>query len=149
MTITLPRPTDYTTKSYTTSFTTTLSQIRMKIGDTGGPAGTDEVFLTDERINQIYDERPSILGASVECVRQILGDIARKTDVNAGSLNTSRSQLTTHYRDLLRDLEAQMAMEAVPKLGGVSISRRDALLEDDDYEGPAFEIGMDENTRIL
>ena len=136
MTITLPRPTDYTTKSYTTSFTTTLSQIRMKIGDTGGPAGADEVFLTDERINQIYDERPSILGASVECVRQILGDIARKTDVSAGSLNTSRSQLTTHYRDLLRDL------------GGVSISRRDTLLADDDYEGPAFEIGMDENTQV-
>jgi len=126
-------------------FTSALSQIRVKIGDNGGEAGNGRIYLQDEQILAVYAERPGIVASAIECVKQILGLIARDVDRGGGNLSAQTSQAWDHYRELLRILERELTEAMTVRLGGVSISQRDSILSNEDYKPPRFEIGQDSN----
>lgn len=143
MTVTLP--TASATVATTSDFTTNLSLIRSKIGDTGGLTGAGRVYLTDERIEQIYTDNPSILGASIACVKAILADIARDTDFSAGAISTSRSQAFNQFKDLLEILQSEQGHSATAFVGGSSYAYARTIASRTDVPPRAFSIGMDRN----
>lgn len=126
-----------------TDLSTALAKVRLRIGDTDA----NRPELTDEEV-QVYLDRHSDddLLAAIDCIKLILARYARKPDRSAGGLSGSRSQITQHYRDLLKDLEADIADTTTPFLGGVIASRNreeegNALLELGD-----FDVGIHDNT---
>jgi len=110
-----------------------------------GDINTNAQLLANETIDAILARFPDEIACACECVRRILGKIARDVDRSAGPITTSREQVTTHYRDLLRDLQAQLGTSSItPWAGGLSIAEADTLAEDEDYPQPAFKVGMDD-----
>lgn len=123
-----------------TDLSTDLAKVRVRIGDTKSAA----MLLTDEEINAALTASSTVLAATVACVKLILAAIARDVDANAGGISTSRSQKTTHYRDLLRDLEAEMRAGASPYLGGVSKAEKTSRESNTDFALPSFSVGRDD-----
>lgn len=132
--------------------TTVLARTRLKCGDTKG--GEGGAFLQDEELEVLFTDAGTT-GASladnfrtafaVKAVKLILGKIAREEDTDGAGVRTTRSQKTTQYRDLLRDLNSEMVGEALPILTGTSISEENTLKQDVDWKGPTFEQGMDDH----
>lgn len=122
--------------------TSALQQVRLTIGDT---VSTDEL-LSDEliefRLGQYSDD---VLLASIECVRDILAQFARDIDKNAVGFSTTRSQKTTHYTDLLKELKQRSSSICEAFVGGTSNSEAETLNSDSDYRQVGITIGWGQN----
>lgn len=131
------------TFSYSASEATGLDQVRGLIGDTVD-AGH---FLEDETITAVLAANDAEVGVSaVECVHRILAQIAKKVDrSHPDGISTSRTQMTQHYRDLLRDLEARFGQSrggVEMFVGGSSKAENDAFAANADFVQPLFRRGM-------
>lgn len=124
-----------------TDLSTTLAQVRLKIGDTD----SEHKVLTDEEIATVTDNTTDILLAGIECIDLILGQLARATDTSGAGISTSRSQKVRHWQDLKKSLESQTSLQADAFLAGTSKSEQQTLEADPDWKGVSFEIGMDDN----
>lgn len=144
MTVTLPVAASVT-PTQTTDFTTALSQIRMRTGDTGGLNGTGRVYLSDDHINAVYVINPSVLGASIECVKNILSLIARDADFSAGAISTTRSVVFSQFKDTLALLEQEQGSSVTAFVGGQSYAEARVIASSSDTIPRAFSIGMDTN----
>jgi hypothetical protein len=124
-----------------TSVSTDLAKVRLLIGDTNSASQ----LLTDEIINVYLSAKDSVRLAAIDCVQTILAKIAVDVDSNAMGMSGSRSQKTSQYRDLLRDLQAMSNTEAEVYAGGTSIADADADADDDDLIQPLFDRDRDTN----
>ena len=140
MTYTLPAPST-TTSTTTTDHTTALSQIRMKIGDTV----TNDPLLTDEHILAVYANFPTVIAASVECVKNIIARMARDVDFSAGVISVQRSLRYQQFKDLLMQLEAESETSIVVYVGGQSKAIEETYASTQDLKARVFRIGMDRN----
>ena len=121
---------------------TVLEQVRLKIGDTD----SNKALLQDEEIQLFLDANGNdVTSTSVDAVKCILAQLARQTDRQAGNLSGTRSQKTQHYRELLRDLEAEVSYDLNPSIGGLSLAARNLVEADSDFKPTEFSVGMHDN----
>lgn len=131
------------TWSYNISETTDTDRVRGKIGDTN----TNLQRLQDETIAAVLVLYPSVVAASVECVKRIIARIATDPDSrSAAGLSSSRGQAVANLEVLLGQLRAELAGTAEMFIGGVSDSANEALRADTNFPAPAFTVGGDDYT---
>lgn len=130
------------TWTYSISEASARDQIRGKIGDTRSSSDYD---LDDETIDAIYVLYPSVVAASVECVKRIIAKKSRKFDRSAMGMSASQGSVLTQLRDLLTDLQReQMSGAGRIFVGGVSDSANTTQRADTDYVQPSFIVGGDD-----
>ncbi len=112
------------------SISTDLAKVRLTIGDTD----RDQALLSDEEINYYLARKASVTLAAIDCVKAILAKLARDVDRNNLGMSATRSQKTQHYRDLLKDLQAESMTVGEVFVGGVSEAERESIEEDEDFE---------------
>ena len=129
--------------SFTYDLSTDIGKTRRDTGDTA----SDTAFLSDEEIQSILDDySTSLANAAVRCCEIILAKIAKQIDRSVVGINSSRSQLTQHYQDLLKTLKIRAAESGgiTAYAGGISESRIDTAESDSDYTPPQFGVGRDD-----
>lgn len=128
------------TWSYSAALSTDRDKTRLKIGDTN----TNDQLLTNEAIDLALSDTDDVVLAAITCVKWILAKLARDIDRSTQGPTSSRSQKTTHYRELLADLEAEAYGSSGCEVGGVSTSAKDSIESDSDFIRPTFAMGMDD-----
>ena len=122
--------------------TSELQQVRLTIGD----RDSGKPLLTDEEINFRLDEySDGVLPASIRCVQDILAKLARDVDRSNVGMSSTRSQQTTHYRDLLKELRAENSTLGEMYVGGISDSAEDAVNSSTDYRQVGITLGWGKN----
>lgn len=129
--------------SSTDTTTQTRTLVRLRIGDTD----SNDPLLADEEIEALMVDTTSVPALALKGARLILARIARDIDTSGAGMNTSRSQKTQHYRDLVSELEAELRVGGQPYLGGVSRARQTEIEANSDYKRPSFSIGMHDDLR--
>ena len=129
------------TWTYSESEATDRDQVRGKIGDTD----TNRQLLANETIDAVLVTYATVISASIECCRRIIAKLARDVDRSALGMSASRSQIITHYRDLIVELKAEAAIQGEVFVGGVSQTDVDAQIEDTDAVQPTFTVGQMDN----
>ena len=124
-----------------TSLSTDLAKVRLKIGDTN----TNNQLLSDEEIQVSLDEYSDTKLASIGCIRAILAKLARDIDRSNLGMSAQRSQQIQHYKDLLAELSSESGLYAEPFFGGGSLDEKDSLESDSDYTGNVFVKDADTN----
>jgi hypothetical protein len=124
-----------------TSLSTDLAKIRLRIGDTNSAWQ----LLTDEEIAVATDLETNLDLAAARCCEFILGKLARDNDDSKLGISVTRSQLTTHYKELRDSLMLRGSKGVEVFWGGGSIAERETIAEDEDFPGVAFERDMDKN----
>lgn len=124
--------------------TTDLAKIRTLTGDTD----SDRPLLTDEQHQFYLNETDNIYLAAANSIKLgILPFIARKVDRNGTGYGATRSQMTTHYKDLAKDMEAKASGLTAPVEAGTSVARKASLESDSDFTPPTFQSLQHKNTR--
>ena len=110
--------------SYSDSLTTARDRVRFRTGDTD----TNRQMVSNETLDALLVEYNSnVLRVSVIAVRGILAQLTRDTNRSIMGVSGSIDQATTHFRDLLRDLIAEMNTEAGVSAGAITISRAETM----------------------
>lgn len=130
------------TFTYSSSETTDRNRVRGKTGDTD--TATSRQLLQDETIDAILVLYPTVLAASIECIKRIIARLARDYDRSAVGMSVTRSPAIQTYKDLLIDLEREASSGAQMFVGGVSKSNNDILAADTNYVKASFKIGRDD-----
>ena len=132
--------------TYSDSLATPLDKVRFRIGDTD----PNREILSNETISAILAEyNNAVLRTSVICVRGILALLTRDTNRSVMGVSGSVDQATVHYRDLLRDLIAEMNTESGLYPGAITIATHDNLdtQNGDTMVPPDFQQGQFDQTR--
>lgn len=118
-----------------TDLSTALSQVRQTIGDTD----TNRPLLTDEQINwRLGQYSQSVAPAAIRCVQDIIGALTRDIDRSNVGMSASRSQKIANYKDLLEQLKSENAALAEMYVGGTSVSEKETINDNSDYEQAAI-----------
>lgn len=128
-----------------TDLSTTLSQVRLAIGDTD----SDDPLLTDEEINHYLGLEADVYLAAVQCIEAILAKLAPKqVDRSNIGLQSSRSQKYNHYLELHKKLTARGTLRtAAPFVGGSTIADKEVQSGDSSLVTPRFARDADKNPR--
>lgn len=132
--------------SYDENLATPLDKVRYRIGDTD----TNRQLVSNETLNALLTEyNQSVLRVSVVAIRGILADLTRDTNRSVMGISGQVDQATIHYRDLLRDIIAEMNTEAGIYPGAITIARHDVLQQQNDTTSvpPDFRQGMFDQQR--
>jgi hypothetical protein len=122
--------------------TSALQRVRLTIGDTIEA----DALLTDEEIEyRLSEYDDNVLVTSIKCVRDILAKLTRKTDRSNVGMSNTRSQLTVHYRDLLKDLMEEAGGLCEVDVGGLSDDEEETINSDDDYRQIEITMGWGKN----
>ncbi len=138
---------------------TVLARTRLKTGDVVPVLKNTEGvpisgLLSDEELEVIFVDAGTTGSATasdfrtmfaVKAVKLILAKIAREQDTDGAGIRSNRTQKTQQYRDLLRDLEAELLGEIEIIQTGTSIAEERTLKEDTDWKGPVVELGQDDH----
>ena len=128
------------TWTFSDSLTTDRDKVRLKIGDTD----TQDQLLSDETLDALLAVRNDVVLCAIDACRAILSKLARDIDRSAAGMSGSRSQKTTHYKDVLATLVKESSGETRMKVGGVSRSENETILDNSDFEKPSFTIGIND-----
>ena len=110
--------------SYDNALPTSRDRVRFRIGDTD----PDRTLIANETLDALlatYGD--SVLRVSVIAVRAILAQFARDVNRNVIGISGSVAEMTTHYRALLADLEAEQVTDAGVYPGAIAVATRRAL----------------------
>ena len=133
--------------SYTPGGVADLDDIRAAIGDTASSAPAAE-RLEDEEIERLLTLHASKPAATVAAAKALIAKLSRRaTEKGIGSIRLVYTQRIESLWKLIADLEKTAAGVAMPYLGGVSVSDRQAVEADTDRVAPAFTRGMLDNPR--
>ena len=115
--------------NYSDSLGTSKDKVRFRIGDVNSLAP----LLTDELISAMLTTyNDNVLRVACVCVKGILAQLTRDTNRSVMGISGSVDQATVHYRDLLRDLIADMNTDGGIYPGAIKIATVDNL---DDANG--------------
>jgi hypothetical protein len=120
--------------------TSTRDALRFLIQDTDSSA---QVF-SDEELDYLLTEQSDVpLQAAIQAAEIAISTYARKADRSVGDLSISYSQISSNYQKLLTVLRRRTAVETLaPYAGGISISDKQANLDDTDLVRPSAYRGM-------
>ena len=132
--------------TYDENLPTPRDKVRYRIGDTD----TNRQMVSNETLDALLNEyNNSVLRVAVIAIRGILADLTRDTNRSVMGISGSVDQATVHYRDLLRDIIAEMNTETGLYPGAISIARHNTLQEQNDTTmiPPDFSQGMFDQQR--
>lgn len=107
--------------------------IRFKIGDTN----KDDPQLSNEEIKYLVETHGVGL-APYQAVKKLFSKYSRLIDESVGGVKYSYSQRLDHYTELMAQLKYDSDIIASPVIGGLSISGKESVEEDDDRVKPKF-----------
>ena len=114
------------TWAYDENLLTPRDKVRYRIGDTD----INRQLVPNETLDALLAEYNSnVLRVAVIAIRGILADLTRDTNRSMMGISGSVDQATIHYRDLLRDIIAEMNTESGIYPGAITISRHNVLQE--------------------
>jgi len=117
--------------SYDPTLADAVSRIRFRLGDTS--ESDPPRLLEDEEISAVLvTEGSAELHAAEKLCQAILSKIARDVNTSGAGLNTTREQKTTHYKDVLSEIRAELSTQGQPIFTGNSKENFDAVRDDDD-----------------
>lgn len=125
--------------TYADSLSTSRDKVRFLLGDTSGVSATE--LLSDNEIAWVLTEESSnVYRAAAAGADAIAAKFARLADTSVGDTSVSASQKQAQYAELAERLRRKAASRgsAAPFMGGISISARDAALDDTDKVSPFF-----------
>lgn len=108
--------------------------VRFSIGDTNSSAQQ----LQDEEINWLLTVHGSVRAATIAAARTLATKYAGLVDKAVGDLRLSLSQKHKGYLEVIKQLEANAALVAIPFAGGISADDVQNRDEDDDRVKPRF-----------
>lgn len=117
-----------------TSITTNLAKVRLRIGDTM----TQDQLLTDEEINHYLGLYSSIDEAAAYCCEAIVAKLARDTTRSALGMSDSRNEMIQTYKDMAVRLRESHGSVADLTSTGDSVSAKETLTDDTDRVQPLF-----------
>jgi len=128
--------------SFDENLSTDPDKVRLRIGDTD----SEEVLLSNETITALLTIRNDVVLTSIDCIEAILGKFAREIDRQALGLGGPRSQKTTHYQALLKELRAEAARGSTGVFfGGGSIAEKESIRNDSDAPLAPFRLDQFKN----
>lgn len=101
--------------TYDITLSSSLSQVRFRIGD----VEVARPEFQDETINALLATGLTVLGASVQLVRGLVGKYARYADVTIDDQLTRFKHIYDNYVSLLATLEGELAAENNNKAGAL------------------------------
>lgn len=114
--------------------TAPLNKVRLLVGDTN----ENDQQLQDEEITDFLTEAGSATGAAVLAVRALAAMYARQADKWVGDLKILASQKHRNYLDLEKSLVARYSAFGYPSAGGIRVSDKESITENDDLVKPSF-----------
>lgn len=123
------------------SFTTTLSQIRLEIGDTN----SNDPFLTDEEIAYVTGAEGDFWSQCAKCCELIAAKVARDVDHRWGSSYEASSKIASNYLDMAKKF-ARKSSASYPWSQSIDVDSKLDNEEDTDIVQPLFKRGMHDNT---
>src|SRR5688572_3442242 len=127
------------TFTYDPGLATDRDRVRFLIGDTVAPA-----IVQDEEITGILTMQSGVYSSAAAICRSLAARYSRLADIARDDVRKSQSQIAKAFADRARDLETQASsvvggtLIPVPYAGGISISDKDAQLDDTDRVVPIF-----------
>lgn len=140
-------PESYDGTFATAALDSAFEQLRLLIGDTN-PA--DELLTDAQLAFFLTQSGGELYPAAIAACYAIAAKFSRQADFTNLSLSLSASQRAEAYRQLAKDLAAQLASGAVGGggasmyVGGLTKSGKEALDSDTDAVQPSFSIGQDD-----
>ncbi len=110
-------------------------QVRFLVQDTDQ---TDQL-LSDEEITFLLDLEGGALKAATKAAETIAAKFARKCDESVGQVKVSFSQKFKQYSELAAKLKTSANIkQALPFAGGLEVTQKEILEEDQNRVQPAF-----------
>ena len=130
--------------TYDPTLGTAKDSVRFRLGDTNVTPASN-ALLSDEEIAALLSANGnSAIRATIAATRGILARYARMVTASVGDESAQFSDLTTHYRHLLKDLQRELAQSGASApifAGGISITDMAAREQDRDRTVGAFARG--------
>jgi hypothetical protein len=124
-----------------TPTTSSRDAVRYLIGDNeaGSTGSTGQPTLSDGEVDYELATYPNTRRAAASAARALAAKYARKpTSKAVGDLSLSWGDRAKSLTDLADTLDSDAALVAVPIAGGISITSKDAVEDDEDRVPPAF-----------
>ena len=120
---------------------TDLARLRKSVGDTE----SEDPLLTDEEMNDIILQFPSIAQASVKACEDIIAELSRRVARSVAGVNASGNTKFDHYKELLPELKSRARIGNVAAHAGhTSKSRVRTARQDTNLTVTTFEVGQDD-----
>ena len=120
--------------------TSDLSRVRLLVFDTD----STRPLLQDEEIAFFLVQFPDIFRAAASSCEAIAAKFGREIDRSVLATTDNPSRTAEFYLDLAERYRAQAGKSAEVFAGGLTISGKQRLAEDDDKIQPAFSVGQDD-----
>ena len=117
-----------------------LYALRLKLGDTDA----DRQLLQDEEINSVINTYTVTFRRIAECCELICAKYAGTNDYKFGSDSEKLSQIYKNYKEMAQKYNSLSAGE--PWAGGIYISDKDSIEDNDSLVKPKFKVGMHDNS---
>lgn len=128
----------------------TADALRFQVGDTDN----DDLLLSDEEIDYLVAQHPTLLRAAANAARTIAAKYARQVDSEIDQIRILAQFRFEHYTDLAKELDKQASLGGSGAMalggvyaGGISKSDKELLTDDTDAVQPRFSRDMHRNTR--
>lgn len=124
----------------------TKDLVRFLIGDTD----SSEWLLQDEEITYLLSlYNGAAANAAIRACEMIIAKFSRLADESAGQVSISFSQKSNSYRSMLGTLRTRLATDdCKPSAGGISVSGKMIVEQNNDRVKPDFTKHMMENKEI-
>ena len=133
------------TWSYAPGSTSSMDRIRLRLGDTSSAAPAEE-RLENEEIIDLLQTEGGYFQALAAAARALAAKLSRRaTEKQVGSLRLVFEKRVDALLTLATLATTEATRAAVPYVGGISVSDRDAVEADTDRVTPAFAVGMLDN----
>jgi hypothetical protein len=120
-------------------------EVHFLLGDTD----TSSQLLTDTECQYLIDNFGEGLLAAAAGARTLQAKFAKRASVSVGDVSEQAGDLANHYADLAAGLEAKIAAQALPTMGGVDVSAVKEANEDDSQIQPAFKRDQFDSPRAV
>ncbi len=129
-----------------TNLTTDLAKVRRLIGDTDSA----NPLFTDEELDFIIDEEPTIYGAAAVACEALAAEYSIKVDKSVGDLKLSLSQKHEQFLAMAKRFRELSKRKGSVQLfaGGISTSDKTSRESDSDRPAPDFYKGQFDNPGV-
>ncbi len=118
--------------------------VRFVLGDTD----KERRLLDDREVEYAIAEKGSVSSAAVFLAQALANRFAGLADIKVGPISKSYSKVADMYRKIVDDLKESACLEVEAAFPAISIDKKCALYEDDDYMAPSFYRGMSDHEHL-
>jgi hypothetical protein len=130
-----------------TSISTDLAKVRLRVGDVVEYTNEPLRNLTDEEIAYVLTIHTDLDDAAVRCLELLIAKLRQYVTWNQSGSSSNAGDQLDHAERTLKLLKGRALRggEMTCYTGGISNSRNETTDEDTDYVQPFAKVGMDDN----